>query len=84
MLGDEQGLVKCVFDRHTKQLLGAGIVGEDATELVHIAQAVIASGGGVEYFINTCFNYPSLGELYKYAAYSALQAIKAEARPLAA
>ena len=84
MLGDEQGLVKWVFDRHTRQLLGAGIVGEDATELIHIAQAVIASGAGVEYFINTCFNYPSLGELYKYAAYSALQAMKAEARPLAA
>lgn len=87
MLGDEQGLLKCVFDRATQRLLGAHIVGEDATELIHIAQAVIATEGGIEYFINTCFNYPSLAELYKYAAYSALQAMAAEpeiAKPLAA
>jgi len=76
MLGDEQGLLKCQFDRQNKALLGATIVGEDATELIHLAQCVIANGGGIDYFINTCFNYPSLGELYKYAAYSALQAMK--------
>jgi NAD(P) transhydrogenase len=46
--------------------------------LIHLAQCVIANGGGIDYFINTCFNYPSLGELYKYAAYSALQAIGAK------
>jgi NAD(P) transhydrogenase len=84
MLGDERGVVKCIFDRKTKALLGAGIVGEDATELVHIAQTVIAAGLGIDHFIGTCFNYPSLGELYKYAAYSALQAKAAEAQPLAA
>jgi len=76
MLGDDRGLLKCVFDRQSKALLGATIVGEDATELIHLAQCVIANGGGIDYFINTCFNYPSLGELYKYAAYSALQAMK--------
>ncbi|MCZ6835498.1 MAG: Si-specific NAD(P)(+) transhydrogenase [Planctomycetota bacterium] len=75
MLGDGQGIVKCVFDRETHQLLGTTIVGLDATELIHLAQNVIETGGGIETFINTCFNYPSLSELYKYAAYNALQAL---------
>lgn len=75
MLGDETGIVKCVFDRETRKLLGATIVGEDATELIHIAQVVMATSGGIEYFIDSCFNYPSLTELYKYAAYSALQTL---------
>lgn len=79
MLGDEQGLVKCVFDRHTRALLGASIVGEDATELVHLAQSAIVHGDGIDHFIGTCYNYPSLCELYKYAAYSALQAMSADA-----
>jgi NAD(P) transhydrogenase len=78
MLGDEQGLLKCLFDRRTHALLGASVVGEDATELIHLAQCAIAHGGGIEYFIGACFNYPSLHELYKYAAYSALQAIAEE------
>lgn len=81
MLGDEQGILKCVFDRNSRALLGAFIVGEDATELIHIAQCLMAHGGGIEYLIGTCFNYPSLGELYKYAAYSALQTM-ANPRPL--
>ena len=75
MLGDSQGILKCVFDRETRKLLGTTIVGENATELVHIAQAVIANDGGIDYFIDTCFNYPSLAEMYKYAAYSALQTL---------
>lgn len=75
MLGDEEGMVKCIFDAETHALLGAAVVGEDATELIHLAQAVIESGRGIEHFIHTCFNYPSLCEMYKYAAYNALQAI---------
>ena len=75
MLGDEQGMIKCVFDRQTRQLLGATIVGESATELIHIAQFIITAEGGVDDLIGACFNYPSLSELYKYAAYDALQAI---------
>jgi NAD(P) transhydrogenase len=87
MLGDEQGIAKCVFDRRSRKLLGATIVGEDATELIHLGQFVMAHGGGIDDFIHVCFNYPSLSELYKYAAYSALQEInasRATARPLAA
>ncbi len=75
MLGDEQGLVKCIFDRHTRRLLGAAIVGESATELIHIAQFIVTAEGGIDDLINACFNYPSLSELYKYAAYDALGAI---------
>ena len=75
MLGDEQGLVKCVFDRHTRGLLGAAIVGESATELIHIAQFIVTAEGGIDDLISACFNYPSLSELYKYAAYDALGAL---------
>jgi len=75
MLGDENGIMKCVFDRRTRQLLGTTIVGEVAAELIHLAQFVISNEGGIDDFIDGCFNYPSLSELYKYAAYDALQAI---------
>ncbi len=83
MLGDQEGMLKCVFDRKSHALLGAAIVGEDATELIHLAQAVIEAGKGIEYFIDACFNYPSLHELYKYAAYNALQNLAAERKPVA-
>ena len=75
MLGDEEGLVKCVFDRETRELIGATIVGEHATELIHLAQCVLIQGVGIEYFIDSCFDYPSPSEVYKYAAYDALQVI---------
>ena len=75
MLGDYQGIVKCVFDRNTHSLLGATIVGEHAIEMIHLAQCVLIQNVGIEYFIDVCFNYPSLCELYKYAAYDALQTI---------
>jgi NAD(P) transhydrogenase len=81
MLGDEQGIMKCVFDRTTRNLLGATIVGEVAGELIHQAQFVIAADAGIDDFVNACFNYPSLSELYKYAAYDALQAIASAAPP---
>lgn len=75
MLGDEDGILKCVFDFNTRQLLGTFISGDYATELIHIGQGVIANGHGLDYFIQCCFNYPSLSELYKYATYDALQTI---------
>ncbi|MBT8486689.1 MAG: Si-specific NAD(P)(+) transhydrogenase [Phycisphaerales bacterium] len=83
MLGDTEGLLKCVFDADTRCLLGATIVGEQATELIHLAQFAIAQGAGIDYFINACFNYPTLNELYKYAAYSALHAMKTNDRAAA-
>ena len=83
MLGDDRGLLKCIFDRDSRLLLGAFVVGEDATELIHLAQSVLTLGGGIDYFIDACFNYPSLCELYKYAAYSALQAMAGDAKEAA-
>src|SRR5262249_44116055 len=53
MINDPEGMVKLVFDRGTKRLLGAHVIGERATEIIHIAQAVISTGGGLDYFART-------------------------------
>lgn len=72
ILGDESGRLKLIFNRETEQLLAVHIIGEGATELVHIGQAVIAHGGTVRYFLDHVFNYPTLAECYKVAALSGL------------
>ena len=72
IVGDRDGMVKLVFDRTTRALIGCHCIGERASELVHIGQTVIALGGTVETFIEMVFNYPTLSEAYKYAAYDAL------------
>jgi NAD(P) transhydrogenase len=72
MLGDETGMLKMLFDRHTRKLLGVHIIGQRATEIVHIGQAVLAHGGSIEYFRDTVFNYPTLAEAYKVAALDGL------------
>jgi NAD(P) transhydrogenase len=72
MLGDETGMLKLLFDRHTRKLLGVHILGQRATEIVHIGQAVLAYGGSIEYFRDTVFNYPTLAEAYKVAALDGL------------
>jgi NAD(P) transhydrogenase len=71
IMGDTTGLLKLIFKLGTRQLLGVHIIGEGASELVHIGQAVMAFGGDVDYFINTVFNYPTLAEAYKTAAFDA-------------
>ena len=68
ILGDFTGMLKLIFHRETLELLGAHIIGDSATELIHIGQAVIAHGGKVSYFIDNVFNYPTLAECYKVAA----------------
>lgn len=73
MLGDAHGLLKLLFDPDTRRLLGATIVGSQATETIHLAHAHVVAGGPVDDLINTCFNFPSLHEMYKYAAYDALR-----------
>jgi NAD(P) transhydrogenase len=65
-------MVKLVFDRGTRKLLGAHVIGERATEIIHIAQAVVATGGGLDYFVRTVFNYPTLSGLFREAAYNGL------------
>ncbi len=72
MLGEEHGLVKLVADRATGKLLGATIVGAQATELIHFAMAVIKYGGLVEDLTGFVFNLPSLSALYRQAAYTLL------------
>ena len=71
ILGDRTGLLKLNFHRETRELLGVHIVGTGATELVHIGQCVMELGGGLDYFLRTVFNYPTLAECYKVAALDA-------------
>jgi NAD(P) transhydrogenase len=69
ILGDRTGLLKLIFHRETRRMLGVHIIGAEAAELVHIGQAVLALGGPVDYFVDTVFNYPTLAECYKTAAF---------------
>jgi NAD(P) transhydrogenase len=70
--GDETGLLKLLFHRQTRKLLGVHCIGETATEIVHIGQAVMAHGGTIDYFRDTVFNYPTMAECYKVAAFDGL------------
>ena len=69
IIGDSTGLLQLIFHLETRKLLGVHIIGEGAAELVHIGQAVMAFGGRVDYFLDTVFNYPTLAECYKTAAF---------------
>jgi len=71
ILGDDSGLFKMLFHRDDRRLLGVHAIGTGATELVHIGQAVLGLGGGIDYFLGTVFNYPTLAECYKVAALDA-------------
>jgi NAD(P) transhydrogenase len=72
MLGDEQGLLKLIFDPESLKLLGVHVIGDRAAEIVHIGQVVLTVGGTIEYFRDTVFNYPTLAEAYKVAALDGL------------
>jgi NAD(P) transhydrogenase len=72
IVGDRDGFVKLVFDPDTRRLIGVHCIGERASELVLVGQAVITLGGTAETFIEMVVNHPTLGETYKYAAYDAL------------
>ena len=71
IIGDTSGLLKLLFHRKTRRLLGVHIIGEGATELIHIGQTALAFEGTVEFFVSTVFNYPTLAECYKVAALDA-------------
>lgn len=75
--GDTDGMVKLLFDPSTKKLLAAHIIGDDATELIHEPMFVMAAGGGIDAFIDAVFNFPTLSESFKYAAYDGLQRLAA-------
>jgi len=70
--GDTAGMLKLIFSRADKKLLGMSIIGENATELIHIGMMVLDAGLTIDEFIEQVFNYPTLSELYKYAAYDGL------------
>jgi NAD(P) transhydrogenase len=72
IIGDASGLIKLVFSSDDQRLLGVHIVGEMASELVHVGQGCLHFGGTIDYFIQAVFNYPTLAEAYKYAAYDGL------------
>jgi NAD(P) transhydrogenase len=72
IIGDNDGLMKLVFEKKSRKLIGTNCIGDRATELVHIGQAMILTGGTVDTLIEMVFNYPTLSECYKYAAYDAL------------
>lgn len=74
IIGDETGFLKLLFREPDLALVGAHMIGEQATDLVHIGLMVMRAGGGMDLLMHTCFNYPTLGGLFKHAAYTALLA----------
>lgn len=80
--GDLEGMTKLVVHRGTRRLIGVHLIGDRASELVHIGQAVMHLGGRVDAFIEMVFNYPTLAESYKYAAYAALGALSRDPLPI--
>ena len=77
IIGDDSGLLKLLFHAGTRELLGVHIIGEGASELVHIGQAVLAFGGTIDYFVDAVFNYPTLAECYKTAALDGINRLEA-------
>jgi NAD(P) transhydrogenase len=72
IVGEDAGFLKLLFRREDMRLLGAHIVGEQATEVIHIALMALLTESGADLFNRACFNYPTLGDLYKYATYDAI------------
>jgi NAD(P) transhydrogenase len=80
ILGDQTGILKLLVDAETRDILGVHVFGTNATELVHIGQAVMALGGTVDFLVETVFNYPTLAESYKVAALDATNKLAAAQR----
>jgi NAD(P) transhydrogenase len=74
IIGDREGFLKLLFRRDDMRLLGVHLIGEGATELVHVGLIALLANATSDTFISACFNYPTLGELYKYATYDAMGA----------
>ena len=81
IIGDSQGLLKLLFHEKDMKLLGVHVIGEQATELVHVGLTALLMNAGADLFIRTCYNYPTLTELYKYATYDALGRQQAQVSP---
>lgn len=76
IIGDSSGMLKLIFAPTDKRLLGVHLIGEGASELVHIGAQALADGSTIDTFIDAVYNYPSLSDLYKYAAYDGLGALQ--------
>jgi NAD(P) transhydrogenase len=72
IIGDTSGFLKLIFHEESMKLLGVHVIGEAATELVHIGLTALHAEAGADLFIRACYNYPTLSETYKYATYDAL------------
>ncbi len=77
IVGDDNGMLKVLFHRETQQVLGVHIIGESATELVHVGQAAMALNGGLRYLRDAVYNYPTLAEAYKVAALDGYNKLRA-------
>jgi NAD(P) transhydrogenase len=82
--GELHGLLKVIFHRDTHALLGVHIIGQGATELIHIGQSVLTYGGTVEYFVHNVFNYPTMAECYRTAALDGLNRLHQKSQPAVA
>ena len=80
IVGDSYGMLKLLVSTETRRLLGVHVFGTSATELVHIGQAIMTTGGTVDHLVDTVFNYPTLSEAYKIAALDAANKIRAVER----
>ena len=82
MLGEAHGLLKLLFSAPDGRLLGVHIIGQEACELISIGLTALVAGMNVYHLVNLCFNYPSLSDLYKYAAYDALDKLERPPSPV--
>jgi NAD(P) transhydrogenase len=76
LIGEAVGFLKLLADASDGRILGVHCIGPHASELVHLGQAVMSHGGDLNYFVEAVFNYPTLGEAYKYAAFDALERMR--------
>jgi len=76
IIGDQTGMLKLLFHRETRRILGVHCIGETATEIIHIGQAVMAFGGTIDYFRDNVFNYPTMAECYKVAAFDGFNKLR--------
>jgi NAD(P) transhydrogenase len=80
ILGDSYGMLKLLVSLDDRRLLGVHVFGTNATEIIHIGQAVMGNGGTVDYLVDAVFNYPTLAEAYKVAALDAVNKMRTAAR----
>ena len=76
IVGDTSGMLKLLFDPESRVLLGVHIIGEQASELIHMGQACMYYQGTIDFFAENVFNFPTLSDLYKYAAYDGLSKLR--------